>query len=247
MYEKFNIPTVFFVLLCFMSITAQQENVCHDIIVVSNNVVDRDIIKKYFSEPMHFDEISFESDVIFQQEEFEYVCSFNKADDISSDDLIVALERCIKKKKFFVVKITIFTSDDSIRLHFTFEGAWTFKKIKIHNVYQGKHALLQFYLMERGDLFDESKHDHSLMHIKDYLVNGGYCDCAVTSNCEYDHRTKEVIVHIFINKGKRFSFGSHDVVLYGETEMIEDHKELCKQIKKKITHALSSRTFTQIQ
>lgn len=247
MYEKFNIPTVFFLFLCFLSLGAQQENVSNSFVVLSENVVDRDSVKKHFLEPIRCDEISFESDAAFQQDEFFYLFPFTAGDCIDSDQLIASLELCAKKNKFSTVKITIFTTEKTARLHFTFSAAWTFKKIKIHNVYQGKHGLLQFYLMERGELFDESKHAYSLEKIKEFLLNSGYFDCSVTSNLAYDSYTKEVIVHIFIKKGKHFSFGSVDVALTVENDLCDDHDELCKQIKKKISYALSSRSFTQYQ
>lgn len=234
MYKKINIPTVFLLLLFFMSITAQQENVSHTIVVLSNNIVDTDAINNFFATPMQVDEISFESDVIFSQEEFEHLFPFSKDNQIKSNDLVVALELCSKKNKFFTVKIIIFTSDETTRLHFVFEAAWTFKKIKIHNVYQGKHAISQFYVMERGDLFEQAKHEHSIAAIKEYLVNGGYFDCNVTSDLEYDQRTKELIVHIFIKRGKRFSFGEINVAIHGESGECDDNDELRKQIKKRL-------------
>ena len=101
--------------------------------------------------------------------------------------------------------------------------------------------------MERGDQFDESKHTHSLEKIKEFLLNNGYFNCSITSTIAYDHQTKEIIVHIFIKKGKRFSFGSVDVALTIENGLFGDDDDLCKQIKKKISYALSSRSFTQDQ
>lgn len=236
-----------FLLCCFVSISAQQEYVCHDVTVLSHNIIDRDSIKKYFPEPIRIDEISFESDVIFQQEEFEYLFPFHRGDRINSDHLIFAFECCAKKNKFMTIKMTAVIENDGVGLHIIFEAAWTFKKIKIHNIYQGKHVLLQLYLMERGDLFDESKHAHSLAQIKQFLINNGYFDCCVTSNIEYDHQKKEVIVHICIKKGKRFSFAAVDVTVSIENGVCEDKDDVCKQIKKKISHALLSRSFTQEQ
>lgn len=236
-----------FLLIFFISIDAQQENVCHDTLVVSQNIVDAESIRKIFIEPIRVDEVSFESDALFQQEEFLYLFPFRGGDCIDSGCLITALELCTKKNKFFRIKITIFTTDATVRLHFTFEAAWTFKKIKIHNVYQGKHALSQLYVMEKGEIFDEAKHAHSVEQIKKFLLNSGYFNCNIISNFVYDDQTKEVIIHISIKKGKRFSFGSIDVALTIENGMCDNNNDVCKQIKKKISHALSSHSFTQEQ
>ncbi len=236
-----------FLLLCSLSVGAQHENVCRDVVVLSQNGVDKEAISAVFATPLLVDEFSFESDVVFTQEEFFYLFACKSGDKIDQEYLIAALERCAKKNKFSVVKITIFTSNDGIRLHFAFEAAWTFRKIKIHNVYQGKHALLQFYLMERGDMFDESKHNHSMSKIKESLINSGYFDCNILSSLEYDHRTKEVIVHISIKKYKRFCFGSMSVEITGNNGILDDNDELCKLVKTKISHALLSQRFTQKQ
>lgn len=228
---------VIFLLVSFVAVGAQQEHVCHDIVVLSHNIVDSDVVKKTFPEPIRVDEVSFESDALFQPQEFSSLFPFSPGDYIDSACLIAALELCAKKNKFFRVKITIFTGDETVRLHFAFEAAWTFKKIKIHNVYQGKHALSQFYIMERGEVFDESKHAHSCSKIKEFLLNNGYFDCSVTSDFVYDYQTKEVMVHIFIKKGKRFSFGSVEVALTTENGVCDDNDDLCKQIKKRFhTH-----------
>src|SRR5579863_4115830 len=109
-----------------MSVGAEQDNVCLDIVVVSQNVIDTDIIKNHFAQTMHVDAISFESDVVLQQEEFEHLFSFSKNKQIQSDDLIAALELCSKKNKLFTVKMTVFTGDEGARLHITFSSAWTF-------------------------------------------------------------------------------------------------------------------------
>lgn len=122
---------------------------------------------------------------------------------------------------------------------------WTFKKIKIHNIYQGKHALFQCYLMERGDLFDESKHNHSIIKIKDFLIHNSYFDCNVTSKLEYDYQTKEVIAHIFVKKGRRYYFGSMNVEIAIDDALAEENEELRKIVKKKVSHALSTLLFTK--
>src|SRR5260221_1082362 len=199
---------LFFLLISFFCIEAHQERNCHDIVVMAHNSVDKEILKRIFPEPFLVEKLSFESDVFFSEQEFLHLFNSNNGDQINYDHIVVALERCIKKNKFATIKMTSTVSDDGVMLHFVFESVWSFKKIKIHNVYQKKHALLQFYLMETGDSFEESKHDHSISKIKEFLINNGYFDCNIKSIFEYDHFTKEVIVHIFIKKCKQFYCGA---------------------------------------
>lgn len=234
-------------LLCSFCVRAQEETCYTDVVVLSNNTVDKEIIKTIFATNVTVEDIFFESDVAFQRQEFFYLLGFNRGDSIGQNQVIVALERFAKKNKFFTVKMNVFISQTGVRLHFFFVSEWTFKKIKIHNVYQGKHLFQQFYLMERGDVFEESKHNHSIARIKDFLKNNGYLNRAVTSNIEYDDHTKEAIAHIFIKKGKKFSFGSIDVEIINESGIHDDVQDLCKLVRKKISHALSSQSFTKDQ
>lgn len=236
-----------FLLFCCVFTSAQENNDCRNVIVLSQNNIDKETVQRLFTTPVIIDEISFESDVIFRQEEFFHLFGIAKGDVISQEQLIAGLEFLAKKNKFAVVKLTSVMNDTGVTLHFAMQAAWTFKKIKIHNIYQGKHALLQFYLMERGDLFDESKHAHSINKIKDFLIHNGYFDCNVTSSLEYDNQTKDVIAHIFVKRGKRFSFGSINVEIAIDDATCGENEELCKVVKKKLSHALSSRTFTKDQ
>lgn len=238
---------IFLLLFPFLCAKAQENSCCQDVVVVSQNSVDIQAVKNIFAAPVILDELSFESDAVFQQAEFAYFFQVAKGDLITYDHIVAGLELCAKKNKFSIITMTSSVSGAGLRLHFGMQAAWTFRKVKIHNVYQGKHALLQFYLMERGDVFEESKHSHSLNKIKEFLVNSGYFDCNMTSALEYDHGTKEVIVHIAIKKGKRFSFGANNVEIVAEDPSFCDHKALCKVLKKKISYALSSRTFIKEQ
>ena len=224
---------------------AQEGGDCSNILVLSHSVIDKGAVNTLFPSDVTVDELSFASDVFFEQKEFLYLFACNEGDRINADTIIAALERCAKKNKFSTITMTIVACDAGIRLHCSFASAWTFRKIKMHNVYQGKHALLQFYLMGRGDLFDESKHNHSLSKIKEFLEGNGYFACDITSYFEYDYATKEVIVHITIKKGKRFCFGPIDVEVIVEEGRLADDKELGDLVRRKLHHALLSRAFSR--
>jgi outer membrane protein assembly factor BamA len=240
---------VFISILMFwcVSVCAQVDSNCHEIVVLSQNKVDKEVIKNLFSVPVVIDELSIESDIVFKQDEFFHLFSVAKGDFIDQEQLIFGLELLAKKNKFSIVRMRSVFSNNGVALHFIMEAIWTFKKIKIHNIYQRKHALLQFYLMERGDLFDESKHNHSITKIKDFLIHNGYFDCNVTSSLEYDYQTKEVIAHISVKKGKCYYFGLINVEITIDDVTHDENEELRKIVKKKLSHALSSRVFTKEQ
>lgn len=238
---------IFFLFFCPFFARTQEEISHKNIVVFSNNGVDREILKPYFSTDTVVTNISFESDVAFCPEEFFHLLGFQPADHIDHNLVVAACERFAKKNKFCTIKINIAGDENNRTLHFVFESVWTFKKIKIHNVYQGKHLLMQFYLMERGDIFDESKHNHSLNKIKDYLLDSGYFERRVSSYLEYDYCTKEVVAHISVKKGKNFTFGTLDVEVIGDDEISDESVALSRLLRKKLSHVLSSQSFTKDQ
>ncbi len=226
-----------------------QANVSKNWTVFSNNTIDKEAIKDCCGHDALRDgliqKVTFESDVVFDQEEFSHLLGFNVGDAIQHEDICSALERFAKKNKFCVIKLIAHAYDTGIHFHFVFESIWTFKKIKIHHVYQGKHLLTQLYLMERGDQFDESKHAHSLIKIQDFLMHNGYLDRSVTSFLEYDQQTKEVVAHIAIKKGKRYTFGSIDLEVTCDEGVGQESDDIRMLVRKKIVQTLSSQTFTK--
>lgn len=235
---------LFFLSGCFFYCNAQHDGV-QGIVVFSHNTFDQELLKKTFVQDILVEKISFESDVAFSQEEFLYLLGFGDRSLVSQVQIISALERFVKKNKFATIALKIIPVEAGVQLHFSFESEWTFKKTKIHKVYRGKHVFQQFYLMERGDIFDESKHVHAIVKINDFLTHSGYCNRHVSSNFEYDHRTKEVIVHIFIKRGPVFLCGSIDVEIIDEGGIGDTLQELSQLLRKKISHGLSSQPFTK--
>lgn len=216
----------------------QQEHTAAQTTVYSNNIVHEEAIQKALSHEVFVKKLTFESDVVFQEEEFLYLMDFAEEESINTGHLIAAVERLAKKNKFLTITMSVYQSDEGVVLHFIFEASWTFKKVKIHGVYQGKHPFFQYYLMERGDLFDHAKHDHSVEKIKDFLENEGYFDHKVTSWFEHDEQTKEVTVHIVVNKGKCFCFGLMSVELSAH-DIVSDCQDLRSFMEKRLTSALS--------
>lgn len=223
-----------------------QENVSQGTIsVLCNKTIDTEKIISYFSHDTAVKKISFESDTVFHTQEFLHLLGFKENDHIDHTHIIKALERFFKKNKFLSIIINRTIHKDGIQLHFVFESEWTFRKIKIHRVYRGKHFFQQFYLMERGDVFDESKHNHSIIKIKEFLTNNGYFDRKVSSHFEYNKITKEVIAHISIKKGTNYSFGSINLEIVNEDESADEYDDLSKIVRKKLSHPLTSQSFTK--
>ncbi len=246
-FRLWHYRVICFLLVSIFCASAQQEHSVQSVVVYCDNIVQTEVVGSVVPQPIRVESLSFESDVSFEQAEFLHLLGFVQGDHINQERVITACERFAKKNKFLTVKVAVTGCDNAVRLHFSFESAWTFKKIKIHNVYQGKHLFMQLYLMERGDVFDESKHKHSIVKIKEFLTNSGYLNHKVTSTLEYDHQTKEVIDHISIKKGKCFSFGGIDVEIVSDDGKDDQDDKLRKLMRKKLSNALSAQTFTKDQ
>ncbi len=230
--------SIFFLFFIFSFSKVQCAAYKQIIVVYHDNSIDKRLIKNSFSHEVFIDSLTFESDVFFQQEEFFYLMDFAPGDCIDASRLIAATERLVKKNKFLIIKISYLITDKGIQLHYSFESAWTFKKVKIHKVYQGKQQLFQHYVMERGDIFDHEKHEHSLTKIKDFLMQEGYYEPRIKSWFEYDYITKEVTVHIAANKGNCFVFGAMNVEL-STYDVSNENSDLQQLIHKRLSQRLS--------
>lgn len=234
---------LFFHSFCF----SIQDNIPKkDILVFFHKTIDKENILRNMSENVLIADISFESDIVFQQEEFFDLLGFQKGDVINSEHIIIALEFFAKKNKFSQIKIIISKNEDkSIQLHFIFKSEWIFRKAKIHKIYKGKHLFKHLYILERGEIFDESKHDYCLCQIKDFLMSNGYFDAKINSFFEYDNNTKEVITHISIEKGVCFCFGSLALDIIREDDAANVCEDLGKIVRKKVLNNLSGQFFTK--
>ena len=228
-------------LLWIFSACSQESSV----VLFCNNMVNKDALNGYCMPSVVVEDLTYESDVLFESEEFLHLVGFQSGGVITSADIYNAVERFVKKNKFLTIKMNIFIAEDGVRLHFVFEGMWTFRKVKIHHVYQKKHLLARVYLMERGELFDEAKHDHSVANIKKLLTDRGYLDHQVTSEFEYDHRTKEVVVHITVKKGRSYGFGSLAIDIACDQDVNQDADDLSRTLRRKFLQPLSAQTFTK--
>jgi outer membrane protein insertion porin family len=209
------------------------------LVVLENNQIAVEAIKQRFPTSFCVEAVTFDSDVLFQKEEFFYVMGFKSGDLIDASALIFAIEYCAKKNKFSAITMTIISGENGLSLHFYFTGMWTFNKVKIRGVFQGKNMFSQCYVMAKGELFDQSKHDHSLTKIKELLMHQGYYNHTVSTNTVYDQKTKEITVFIVIKRGKPFSFGPMNVVVTGE-DGEHDYDELQKELHHRLSHKLLS-------
>jgi outer membrane protein assembly factor BamA len=212
------------------------------VIVLCEDNVYHDEIQKQFAQPFCLSSLEMTSDIYFDEQEFLYLINLKLGACIDSSDILNAVESIHKKSKFSSITIKKITDKDGIHLHFTFVAGWTFRKVKIHGPFHRKSFFSQAYIMNNGDRFDLSKHNHSLLKIKELLAQNGYHNNSVVARFDYDNKTKEIVVHLDIKKGKRFIIEAITVELAEESQK-EDYRALIHQIKRKLSTALLSHYY----
>src|SRR5437762_3871746 len=230
---------VFFFLLLLLgqNTEAQTEpDFASAITVYSNNTIYADAIEKLIVQPITLNSVTFEADICFSPEEFFYLTVFAPEMIIDASQIIRAIEFLSKKNKFSTIKIHAEFVNNSVNLHFMFSSFWTFKKVKIHGVFQGKNIFSQCYVMNRGEIFNQQKHNHSIIKIKELLDQDGYFCNQVTSSFDYDHKTKEIVVHMYIKKSQRFKCGSISVEIMGDNN--REYDNLKQHITQRLSHNL---------
>ena len=205
-----------------------------DVAAYSAKIVDA------FPESFIVEEVSYQSDVCFQEAEFNYLVEIKPGDTVSSQTLCKALFYLIKKQKFEVIELCAIPNSGELtyKLHFNFNAFWTFRKLKFKGIFVGKDRFRQLYLMEYGERFDERRHEDSLKKITDTLHRDGYFLVKPGVELIRDEQTKSVTVQIDLQKGPRFFVETVDVEvkssLLDEQELIHLQEMICDQFKKRL-------------
>src|SRR5690606_35265051 len=229
------------ILNVFFSFSHDKQNY-QSFVVFQDGVVINQNIQQLCTTILFVKSLTFQSDIYFTKEEFFYLVGFNSEDAIDSSFLINAVECLSKKNKFSKIVLDIFYGENGVNLHFSFYSFWTFKKIKMHGIFRETNLYSQCYIINRGEYFDRSKHNHSIVKIKELLAQEGYHNNVVTTAFYYDKKTKEVIPHIYITKGKRFAFGKIIVEISGDDESSSYHL-LKSQIVRRLSRTLLSQKY----
>lgn len=193
-----------------------------------------------FPESFCVSDVSYHSDVCFQEAEFRYLVDIKSGDVISCDRLCRALFYLIKKQKFEEIKISAVPTADGLAytLHFDFTAFWTFRKLKFKGIFVGKDQFRQLYLMEYGERFDERRHEDSLKKITDSLHRDGYFQAELGVELIRDEQTKSVTVQINLQKGARFFVETVTVEVNSslleraESEFLQEM--ICEHFKKRL-------------
>lgn len=192
---------------------------------------DRDEqIHAALSEPEILFSVFFDVDYAFDKKELALLAGLQVGESVTAEDLCSAVFYLEQKNRFSTIFLVINRVDGGVEVQLRLKGTMIFSKVRIHGYLTGKYKYKNVYVLNEGDAFDLSKHDHSLENMKKLFRNDGYYHAGVRDYVFYDYEKKTVSVDIYLKRGKLARV--QDVVLQLEGQDF-DRLEL-QHIKKKI-------------
>jgi outer membrane protein insertion porin family len=197
--------------------------------------------------PLVITKLSYESDVLFQPEEFAYLVDFTLEEPVSFERCCQILYSLQAKNKFSQVTL-VFRPDSSqlhYHLHVLLEGFWSFDRVKFHGLQRGGDRYRHLYLLEPTERFCIKKHNHALTTIKETLCKEGYFDAHLTDYFDYDQTTKTVRVHIIIDRGSPFVINAIAVTMHGEHIGRDERAAVAAALATKLQTKLRGKVYSQ--
>lgn len=156
--------------------------------------------------PLRVDSVNYHSDVHLDAQEFEYLVNIQPHTFISSETIIKACSALAKKNKFSSIDVEV-KVDEQGQNHLFFEckSIWTFGGLKLGGMLHGSEQYRYYYLLEPGETFNYTKHNHSLKKFNDALKAEGFLKGRVIDYFEFDEKTKKITTVLVFDKGQRFS------------------------------------------
>lgn len=169
--------------------------------------------------PFTVHSVDYHSDVHIDSHEFMYLLALQSGTFVSSDTLIKACSLLAKKNKFSSIDI-IMNEDEQGQKHLFFEcrGMWTFRALKLGGMLHGIENYRYYYLLEPGEVFNYTKHKHSLKNFKDAFRAEGFLQGTVIDYFEFDAKTKTVTTVLTFDKGQRFIIDAVDFSLHQDDQ-----------------------------
>ncbi len=229
----FYLIFIFSILFCWPLFS--DETICESIVLDSSQLWF-DTLEASIKQPLLVKNVTFDSDVLLQKEEFDYLVSIPKGSYVTIEQIKKACSYLKKKNKFETITLTITQSADGAEVHFDLIGLWTFGKVRFQGSFGNKEMYRQQYVGESGNIFDIQRHTYSVKQVEDALKRDGYCKAHVGDYLDYDHQTKTVNATLILTPGLRFIV---DQILFEEQN--DSNKISHDGLLKKIDRIFSSK------
>jgi len=169
--------------------------------------------------PFIVDSVHFKSDVYVDQHEFSYLIPLEPGAVVCTENLVKACSFLAKKNKFSAVDI-ILQEDEFHKNHLFFEcrSMWTFLALKLGGMLHGIENYRYYYFIEPGEIFNYTKHKHSLKKFKDVFKQEGFLQGNVIDYFEFDVKTKTITTIITFDKGHCYTINGVNFLLHHDDQ-----------------------------
>jgi len=191
--------------------------------------------------PILLERLTYESDVALEPDEFNYLVGLEEDTLITADQLQKAVYHLRQKNKFATIEISARPGERGICLHWKLTGLWTLARLTLHGLMFGKEAYRHYYGIEPGESFDHNKHSYSLRSMEEAFAYEGYLNGTAQAIFDRDNNTKSIVVHLTLDKGKRFTIGSVGIVVRADKQVRDAELDfvralLAKKLRAKLEH-----------
>jgi outer membrane protein assembly complex protein YaeT len=177
-------------------------------------------------------ELVFIADFSIDEQELLMITGLKKGELVSAQEILVAIFYLEQKVRFAEINLEINQVNEGIKIIFHLAGQMIFSRLHVHGYLTSKFKYKNAYVLNEGDFFDLSKHQHSLKNIEKIFREEGYFKGVIKDTIFYDDKKKSVIVDLSLEKKSCCKVEEVILHLHGEAF---DADELL-QIKKKIEH-----------
>lgn len=144
--------------------------------------------------------VSFDVDFFMDDTELRMITGLQEGQIISSRDISSACFYLEQKSRFSSISLDIQQVAEGVKLQFHLVGKMIFAKLNVHGYLTGKYKYKNAYILNEGDLFDVSKHQHSLKNIEKIFREDGYYKAKIKDEIFYDYRSKSAVVSLHLDK-----------------------------------------------
>ncbi|MBI2352913.1 BamA/TamA family outer membrane protein [Candidatus Dependentiae bacterium] len=191
--------------------------------------------------------LEYEIDFLYDRKELSSFLGFDpKNRNCSCDQLLSACFYLKQLDRFKKIELSIKKENDGFSLVFHLNGHFLFSKLSISGLVRDKDFYKNMYLIDIADIFDYSKHQHSITLMQQYFYDRGYCNARVVDTIQENNEEKKVSVKLALVKGSRFTIDKvkFDVQSVGTIAQV-DVLRMKKMIEDVCLKRLQAKTYSQ--
>lgn len=195
-------------------------------------------------DPVKLLAVTFESDIPFEQAEFDYLTGLRSGQMVTAKELKSSCFYLEQRRLFSRVVVRLSHRDDGLCVHFCLTGYDRLGKVSLAGVWFGKTFYRQLYGIEQSAHFSQIKHEQALQKILQHLKNIGYFNARIIDKINRVAQSKLVDVTLKVERGKRFVVSAINLDLIGLSESLHEQSKLKYQLTRFLQKKLIGVSYT---